>query len=213
MKTLILDNYDSFTFNLYQYIGELGGNPEVFRNDELTLDQIKKMNFSHIVISPGPGTPERKEDFGVCKDVILELGIEIPLLGVCLGHQGIIHAFGGKIIRAPEIMHGKRTIVEHNGKNLFQNIENPTEVMRYHSLIGEEKSLPDCLEITARTKDKFQMIMAVAHKKFPIYGIQFHPESIGTPEGKKILKNFLEMYGSNPPPTPPLQRRGEENLF
>lgn len=195
MRTIILDNYDSFTFNLYQYIAELGGSPEVYRNDELTLEEIKAKNPSHIVISPGPGNPEKKSDFGICSEVILKLGQKIPLLGVCLGHQGIINVFGGKVITAPEIMHGKRSMIKHLGENIFKNIENPTEVMRYHSLIGEEKSLPNCLEITAKTiknKDsKFELIMGVKHKKFPIYGIQFHPESIGTPEGKKILKNFL----------------------
>ncbi|OGJ50195.1 aminodeoxychorismate/anthranilate synthase component II [Candidatus Peregrinibacteria bacterium RIFOXYB2_FULL_32_7] len=193
MKTLILDNYDSFTFNLYQYIGELGGNPEVYRNDELSLEQIAAKRPSHIVISPGPGTSEKKADFGICSEVILKFGKEIPLLGVCLGHQGIIHCFGGRILRAPEIMHGKRTMIEHNGKDIFKNIENPTEVMRYHSLMGEKKSLPDCLEITAETLKSPKIIMGVKHKTYPIFGIQFHPESIGTAEGKKMLKNFLKI--------------------
>lgn len=193
MKTIILDNYDSFTFNLYQYIGELGGSPEVYRNDEISVEELMAKNPSHIIISPGPGTPEKKEDFGICKDVILELGKTIPVLGVCLGHQGIIYAFGGHVIRAPEIMHGKRSLISHDGKAIFKDIENPTEVMRYHSLMGERESLPDCLEITAETIDKHKIIMGVKHRDLPIHGIQFHPESIGSSEGKKMLQNFLNL--------------------
>ncbi|MDP2625270.1 MAG: aminodeoxychorismate/anthranilate synthase component II [Candidatus Peregrinibacteria bacterium] len=190
MKTLILDNYDSFTYNLYQYIGELGGNPIVKRNDEITLEEIRELAPTHIVISPGPGTPERESDFGICKDAILELSPTIPLLGVCLGHQGIIHYFGGKVIHAPEVIHGKKSEIEHNGKGLFKGIESPIEVMRYHSLIGEKESLPDCLEITSTTTAD-GLIMGVRHREFPIDGIQFHPESIGTETGKAMLKNFL----------------------
>lgn len=190
-NVLLLDNYDSFTYNLYQYLSELKAQVAVHRNDEITLAEIAKQNFSHIVISPGPGTPEKKKDFGVCSEVIRKLGKEIPILGVCLGHQGIIHVFGGKIKRAPSIMHGKTSLIKHKHKGIFQNIRNPLEVMRYHSLIGDRKTLPKELEVTAETKDK--LIMAVQHKKYPIFGIQFHPESIGTEEGKKILENFLDI--------------------
>ena len=192
MKTLIIDNYDSFTYNLYQYIGELGGNPVVVRNDQLTLEQIKRENFSHIVISPGPGDPSDSAYFGVCKDVILTLGKNIPVLGVCLGHQGIIYAFGGRVVRAATIKHGKTSVIKHNQKGIFANVKNPLIGMRYHSLIGEKKSIPACLKITAISVDD-KAIMGVRHKKFPIYGVQFHPESISTHEGKKILANFLSI--------------------
>ncbi len=192
MKTLIIDNYDSFTYNLYQYIGELGGNPEVHRNDELTIHEVKKNSFSHIVISPGPGNPTDPKYFGICSDVILTFGKIIPTLGVCLGHQGIISCFGGKIIRAKEVKHGKKSLIIHNGKGIFQNVKSPLYGMRYHSLIGEKKSIPAILQITATTINN-EIIMGVEHKKYPIFGIQFHPESIGTEEGKKILMNFLSI--------------------
>lgn len=190
MKTLIIDNYDSFTFNLYQLIGELGGNPDVFRNDKLTVKDIEKGKYTHIVISPGPGDPSDVAYFGICKDVILTLGKNIPILGVCLGHQGIIYAFGGKIIRAPVIKHGKTSVIKHNQQGIFADIKNPLVGMRYHSLIGESMNLPDYLEITATSVDD-QAIMGVRHKKYPIFGVQFHPESIGTEDGKVILRNFL----------------------
>ncbi len=192
MKTLIIDNYDSFTYNLYQYIGELGGNPIVVRNDQLEIKDIVKHNFTHIVISPGPGDPSDPAYFGVCKDVILTLGKTIPILGVCLGHQGIIYAFGGKIIRASLIKHGKTSVIKHYQKGIFTKVKNPLIGMRYHSLIGEKKSIPDCLEVTAISADD-KAIMGISHKKFPIFGVQFHPESIGTQEGKKILSNFLSI--------------------
>lgn len=192
MKTLIIDNYDSFTFNLYQYVGELGGNPIVFRNDQITKQDVENGNFSHIIISPGPGSPDDPAYFGMCREIILTFGKTIPLLGVCLGHQGIISAFGGKVIRASTIKHGKISKITHNGKDLFSGVGNPLIGMRYHSLIGERSSLPDDLEITAETvKDK--VIMGVKHRKYPIFGLQFHPESIGTQDGKKILMNFLKL--------------------
>ena len=191
LKTLILDNFDSFTYNLYQYIGELGGNPVTFRNNEITVANIRKMKPTHIVISPGPGTPEKPEDFGICREVILQFGKMVPLLGVCLGHQGIAFAFGGKIIRAPEIMHGKESSIEHTGKNIFKDIPNPLKGMRYHSLIIDPGTFPSELEITAWIQGRKNIIMGIRHKKFPIFGIQFHPESLGTPEGKNMLKNFL----------------------
>lgn len=191
MKTLIIDNYDSFTYNLYQFIGELGGNPRVIRNDKLTLTDVKNGKFSHIVISPGPGDPSDPVYFGVCKEVILTFGKNIPLLGVCLGHQGIIYAFGGKIIRAPLIKHGKTSVIKHNQKGIFKDVRNPLVGMRYHSLIGEKETLPDCFEVIAETDDG--VIMGVKHKTYPTFGVQFHPESIGTQEGKKILMNFLSI--------------------
>jgi len=190
MKTLIIDNYDSFTYNLYQYIGSLGGNPTVVRNDATTLSDIKKKEYSHIVISPGPGTVTDRAYFGVCTQVITELGPTIPLLGVCLGHQGIIHAFGGKIVHADLPMHGKKSVIRHGNQDILKGIQNPLLAMRYHSLVGEEESLPICLEVTARATDD-GAIMGIMHTKFPISGIQFHPESIGTRHGKAILKNFL----------------------
>ena len=192
MKTLIIDNYDSFTYNLYQFIGELGGNPVVVRNDQIEIKDIDKECYTHIVISPGPGDPSDPAYFGICRQVILIFGKDIPLLGVCLGHQGIIYAFGGKIIRAPLIKHGKTSIIKHDQKGIFADVKNPLVGMRYHSLIGEKQSLPEILEVTATSIDD-KAIMGVAHKKFPIFGVQFHPESIGTQDGKKILSNFLSI--------------------
>jgi len=192
MKTLIIDNYDSFTYNLYQYIGELGGNPQVHRNDKLTINQLKINCYSHIVISPGPGNPTDPKYFGICKEVILTFGKVVPILGVCLGHQGIISCFGGKIVRASQIKHGKTSIIQHNQKGIFADVKNPLVGMRYHSLMGEQESLPDNIKVTATSLDD-QAIMGVKHKKYPIFGIQFHPESIGTEDGFKILQNFLEV--------------------
>lgn len=192
LRTLIIDNYDSFTYNLYQYIGELGGNPAVVRNNQITLEDIKKEKFSHIVISPGPGSPDDPEYFGICREVILKLGNILPLLGVCLGHQGIISAFGGKVIRAGTIKHGKKSVVKHNGKEIFLGIKNPLVGMRYHSLVGEKETIPDVLEVTAVSEDD-KAIMAVRHRKFPVIGVQFHPESIGTEDGKVLINNFLSI--------------------
>ncbi|MFH0833839.1 MAG: aminodeoxychorismate/anthranilate synthase component II [Patescibacteria group bacterium] len=188
-KTLIIDNYDSFTFNLFQYFGELGANPVVHRNDELTLAKIQEIAPTHIVISPGPGRPDDPEYFGINSAVIRELKTT-PILGVCLGHQGICFVLGGKVIRAPQVMHGKTSEIVHDGKGLFRGIRSPLVAMRYHSLIAERKSVPSELAITAFEKNS-KMVMAVQHKTRPLFGIQFHPESIGTPTGKQILQNFL----------------------
>lgn len=192
MKTLIIDNYDSFTYNLYQYLGELGGNPAVVRNDKITLKEIARSCYTHLVISPGPGTPTDPSYFGICKEIILTFGKSIPLLGVCLGHQGIISAFGGKVISAKTIKHGKQSIIKHNRKDLFKNVKNPLLGMRYHSLMGEKETLPKVLTITAISIDD-KVIMGIQHKKFPVFGLQFHPESVGTEEGKKIFLNFLSV--------------------
>jgi len=185
---LVIDNYDSFTYNLVQYLGELGADLEVFRNDKITIDQIKKMRPSRILISPGPGKPK---DAGISEEVIRVFGKTTPLLGVCLGHQAIGEVFGGRIVGAKSLMHGKTSAIRHDGKSIFKDISNPFEATRYHSLVVERKSFPKALEITAQTKDK--EIMGLRHRKYPIYGVQFHPESILTVEGKKILKNFLEL--------------------
>lgn len=190
MRVLIVDNYDSFTYNLYQYLGELGANPFVERNDAVDLDQIRTAAPTHIVLSPGPGSPDRPRDFGISAAVILELARSTPVLGVCLGHQGIIHHLGGRVTRAPEIVHGKTSRVRHTGGGIFEGLPPEIEVMRYHSLIGERSSIPSCLRVTAETT-KDQLVMAVEHVEWPLYGIQFHPESIGTPDGKVILANFL----------------------
>ena len=193
MKILVLDNYDSFVYNLVQYMGEMGIEPVVFRNDKTNLQKIQKINPKGILISPGPGTPEKSKDIGICLDVIRKLGKNIPILGVCLGHQAIVHAYGGKIIPAKDIMHGKTSEIKHIGKNIFEGVKNPLEVMRYHSLIADSSTFPKSqLEITAETTDK-EEIFAVVHKKYPIYGVQFHPESIGTENGKIIIRNFLEV--------------------
>jgi len=184
---LVIDNYDSFTYNLVQYLGELGRKPRVFRNDGITLGQIKRMGPERIIISPGPGTPR---DAGISRDVIREFSGKTPILGVCLGHQCIGEVFGGTIVVARRIMHGKTSLIYHNRKNIFKNVKNPFEATRYHSLIIKRDSLPGALEITAWTKKK--EIMGVKHKKHSTWGVQFHPESILTPEGKKILGNFLK---------------------
>lgn len=191
-RLLLLDNFDSFVYNLYQYFAELGYKVDVERNNALTLEEIKTRHYDRIVISPGPGNPEKKADFGVCSEVIKQLGPQIPILGVCLGHQGIVSALGGKIIRAEKPMHGKTSTIHHNGTGIFNGIKNPLRVMRYHSLIAEESSLPDCLVITAKSNDD-KAIMAVRHREYPIIGIQFHPESILTEEGKKLLQNFCNI--------------------
>ena len=185
---LIIDNYDSFTYNLVQYFGELKAKMKIFRNDAITVPEIKKLRPQRIVISPGPGRPE---DAGVSVDIIREFGGKIPILGVCLGHQAIGYAYGGKIIHAKQLMHGKTSLIQHDHKDLFQGIRSPFEATRYHSLVIERKSIPECLAITAWTKN--QEIMGVRHKKFSLWGVQFHPESILTNVGKDILKNFLKL--------------------
>lgn len=191
MRILLIDNFDSFTYNLYQQVASLGHEIIVKRNNEITLNEIKTELFDAVIISPGPGNPLNEKDFGVCKRVILELK-KTPILGVCLGHQGIIGHLGGKIIHAPKPMHGKTSLVTHTNHPLFERVSNPFEVMRYHSLVGDRKTLPDALEIIAESLDDKQ-IMAIAHKTRPLYGVQFHPESIGTKEGVKVVENFLKM--------------------
>lgn len=207
MKVLIIDNYDSFTYNLYQYIGEIlqDQNPrgtrdtsdardtfqvDVLRNNEITLEEIKDRKYDRIVISPGPGNPSDKAYFGVCGQVLTIISHYVPVLGVCLGMQGMAHYFGGRVVKAKKPMHGKTSKITHNGKGLFTDLPQNLEVMRYHSLIAEKESLPEALEITATSNDSGE-IMGLRHKTFPIEGIQFHPESFATEGGKKILENFL----------------------
>ncbi len=185
---LMIDNYDSFTYNLVQYLGEMGQELKVYRNDAITVEGIKKLKPARIVISPGPGSPK---DAGVSKEAIKKLGSKIPILGVCLGHQCIGEVFGGNVVGAKRLMHGKTSQIFHNGKGIFKNIDNPFVATRYHSLLVDRKGFPKDLEITAETKEK--EIMGLRHKKYPIYGVQFHPESILTQSGKEILRNFLSL--------------------
>jgi anthranilate synthase component 2 len=191
MKVLVIDNYDSFVYNLVQYIEELGGKTRVYRNDQITLKHAMKLNPHRIVISPGPGTPEETRYFGVCSSILRHMSCKIPTLGVCLGHQGIIYTFGGKIIPAKRLMHGKTSLIKHDNKGVLKGIKNPFQATRYHSLVGDRNLLPSCLEVTAESLDDGE-IMGVRHVTYPIEGVQFHPESILTGEGKSLIKNFLE---------------------
>ncbi len=184
---LMIDNYDSFTYNLVQYLGELSAVPVVYRNDKVTVQEIDKINPSHIVISPGPCTPN---EAGISLEVVSHFAGKIPILGVCLGHQAIGQAFGGKIVRAKPV-HGKTSLIYHDGKTIFSRVENPFVATRYHSLVVERESLPDIFEISATTDD--DIIMGIRHKELVVEGVQFHPESILTSEGKKILRNFLKL--------------------
>lgn len=183
---LLIDNYDSFTFNLYQMIGEIYPNIKVVRNDAIKVEDIKNLDVKGIIISPGPGTPENA---GISVDVIKEYGKTIPILGICLGHQAIGYAFKGKVLGADKIMHGKTSFIRNNGQGIFKGLKEKFKVMRYHSLIVEKSSLPEELEVTAETEDG--VIMGLKHKKYPIYGLQFHPESILTEYGSEMLKNFV----------------------
>ena len=185
---LVLDNYDSFTYNLVQYLGELGADVHVVRNDASTVDGLHDLHPERIVISPGPGRPE---DAGVTMDMIRRLGSTTPILGVCLGHQAIGAVFGGDVVRAPAPMHGKTSVIEHNGRGLFKGIDGPFVASRYHSLVVAEQRFPEELEVTARTQGD-GIIMGLRHRKLPISGVQFHPESVLTGEGRHILRNFLE---------------------
>jgi anthranilate synthase component II len=187
MRILLLDNYDSFTYNLYQYLSELGAEVEVHRNDEIEVDDIRALAPDKIVISPGPCTPA---EAGISLSLIRELGVEIPILGVCLGHQAIGMAFGGRVVRAPEPVHGKLSEIHHEGQGVFHDLPSPFAATRYHSLIVEHESLPGALLITAATQDG--IIMGLRHRDLPIEGIQFHPESYTTEHGKQLLRNFLE---------------------
>jgi anthranilate synthase component 2 len=190
MKLLLLDNYDSFVYNLAQALRSLGAQTHVFRNDAITLDQACALRPDAIVISPGPGSPADPRHFGVCGEVIRSLGMRVPLLGVCLGHQGIVHAFGGRVIRA-EAVHGKTSPIAHDGTGVFQGLPQGFAAMRYHSLVADPGSLPACLRVSARGPDG--VIMGVAHTHAPLHGVQFHPESIGTPHGPPLLANFLRL--------------------
>lgn len=183
---VLVDNYDSFTFNLYQYLGEFDRDIRVFRNDAVTAEEILRLNPDRVVISPGPKTPE---EAGNCIDIVQKIGGKIPLMGVCLGHQSIAVAYGGVVSNAKELFHGKSSMMEHNGKGIFTDCPNPMKVARYHSLSAVAESLPDCLEITAMAEGE---IMAIKHKEYDVVGLQFHPESINTPEGMTIIKNFIE---------------------
>ena len=183
---LLLDNYDSFTYNIYQLLAELGAEIEVVRNDAATVSELSKRGYSGVVISPGPGEPK---DAGVTENLIREMKGAVPILGVCLGHQAIGEVFGGKVVRAPKIVHGKTSRIRHDGVGIYRDLPQPFDVGRYHSLILERETLPDCLAVTAETEDG--IIMGVRHKEYDIEGVQFHPESILTPEGRTLLGNFL----------------------
>jgi anthranilate synthase/aminodeoxychorismate synthase-like glutamine amidotransferase len=191
-RVLIIDNYDSFTHNLAQLLHGLARRVEVRRNDEIAIDEVIGEPFDHVILSPGPGTPERRRDFGVCGDVVAAAktgALRAPVLGVCLGHQGIAHGFGGRVVRAEAVMHGKTSPVEHAGRGILEGLESPFEAMRYHSLVVDPATLPACFEATAFTPDG--VLMAIAHRALPLFGVQFHPESIGTPLGKRLIGNFL----------------------
>jgi anthranilate synthase/aminodeoxychorismate synthase-like glutamine amidotransferase len=185
---LVLDNYDSFTYNLVQYLGELGAEVLVLRNDAATVDALAARRPDRIVISPGPGRPE---DAGITMETIRQLGPRIPILGVCLGHQALGAVYGGDVVRAPAPMHGKTSTIEHNGRGVFSGLTAPFQASRYHSLVVAEKGLPASLEVTARTRED-GIIMGLRHRELPVHGVQFHPESILTQEGKRILRNFLD---------------------
>ncbi len=187
-STLIIDNYDSFTYNLVQYLGELGADMEVRRNDQVTIDEIEEMSPERIVISPGPCTPA---EAGISNEVIRHFASRLPILGVCLGHQCITEVFGGKVVRGGYPVHGKTSRVYHDGSGVFADLQNPFTATRYHSLIAERESLPDILEVTAWTDDA--VVMGLTHREKPVFGVQFHPESVLTDEGKKLLGNFLEV--------------------
>ena len=191
MKFLIIDNYDSFVYNIAQRLGELGVKSDVVRNDRVTIEEIKNGGYDAIIISPGPGTPDDKRYFGVCKQVIQEIGPTTPILGVCLGHQGIISCFGGKVVNAGNVRHGKTSQVKHYEDSIFNGIKNPFRATRYHSLVGDKTVIPNSLKITAIAEDDGE-VMGVSHKKYLIEGVQFHPESILTDEGTKILGNFIK---------------------
>ena len=187
---LMIDNYDSFTFNIVQYLGQMGEDVRVYRNDEITTNDIRRLKPQAIFLSPGPCSPS---EAGITVDVIREFHTTVPLLGVCLGHQSIGYAFGGEVVRADRIMHGKVSPVEHDGKTIFAGLPNPFTAGRYHSLVVRPESLPECLEVSARTAEG--EIMGIRHKEYPVEGIQFHPESVLTPQGKRILRNFLKTLG------------------
>lgn len=188
---LLLDNYDSFTYNIYQLFSDIGAQVEVVRSDKISIDEIRANGYRGIIISPGPGIPQ---DAGISEEVIRQLGGEIPILGICLGHQAIGEVFGGRVVRAGEIVHGKASPIRHSGTGLYRDIPNPTEVARYHSLIIARESLPDVLDVTSQLDDG--TIMGVRHKTLPIEGIQFHPESILTPEGRRMMQNYLTDIGA-----------------
>ncbi|MDI9619257.1 MAG: aminodeoxychorismate/anthranilate synthase component II [Candidatus Nezhaarchaeota archaeon] len=191
MRVLLVDNYDSFVYNLAQYVGELGASPIVRRNDEITVEEALRLEPDRIIISPGPGTPEEPRYVGVCPQLLKVMGPRVPTLGVCLGHQCIVYLFGGKIVRAKRLLHGKTSLVKHDGMGVFRGVKNPLRATRYHSLAADRASLPSCLLVTAVSLDDGE-IMGVRHAHHPVEGVQFHPESITTEEGKRILKNFLD---------------------
>jgi anthranilate synthase component II len=191
MKVLILDNYDSFVYNLAQYVGEFADKVVVKRNDEIDVAGVRELSPDRIIISPGPGNPNDTRYFGSCTTILREVSRETPTLGVCLGHQGIVHAFGGRIVRGKNLRHGKTSPIKHDGKGVLRGIKSPFEATRYHSLVAERKSLPKNLEVTAEASDDNE-IMGVRHREFPIEGVQFHPESILTLMGHRIIENFLE---------------------
>jgi anthranilate synthase/aminodeoxychorismate synthase-like glutamine amidotransferase len=185
---LMIDNYDSFTFNIVQYLGQMGEDVRVFRNDKITLGEINKLKPQAIFLSPGPRTPR---EAGITAEIVRNFYTSVPIMGICLGHQSIGYAFGGEVIRAERIMHGKTSMVRHDGKTIFAGLPNPFSAGRYHSLIVKREPLPDCLEVSAETEEG--EIMGLRHKQYPVEGIQFHPESVLTPQGKRILKNFLKI--------------------
>jgi anthranilate synthase component 2 len=190
---VLIDNYDSFTYNLFHYLGELGADIVVHRNDQISVDEILEQAPQGVIMSPGPCTPD---EAGICLDVVARCAGKIPLLGVCLGHQSIAQAMGGKVIRAPYLMHGKVSKIVHEGRGLFAGLPSSFDATRYHSLTVEPESLPDCLEVTAQTEDG--IIMGLSHKEFEVHGVQFHPESIASQHGHDLLKNFLDRAATNP---------------
>jgi anthranilate synthase component II len=188
----VIDNYDSFVYNLAQLLGQMDTIPTVLRNNKITIDEIEKMSPSGIVISPGPGHPADKASFGICNEIITYFGPKIPILGVCLGNQGIAYSYGGKVVNARYVRHGKTSSIRHFGGSLFSNLRNPFVATRYHSLVADPDSVPSCLEITARSIDDGE-IMGLEHKRYPIHGVQFHPESVLTKDGSKILLNYVHL--------------------